>query len=107
MSYVISKKLTAYPPIPTPQAGTLPFLTGGIPKVASVLTANTGVWNGQSASFGFQWFVGSVSAYVSATVASYSISANNSGVGLTCRVFAGNATWGTNYRDIATATVIP
>ena len=107
MAYVIGKQITAYPPKPQPDVGAPPFLTGGIPKVASVLTANTGVWINNVGAFAYQWYVGSVTAYVSATVASYSISANNSGVGLTCRVFAGNATWGTTFRDAATATVIP
>lgn len=107
MPYVISKQRIAYPPIPHPDVGAPPFITGGIPKVASVLTANTGVWNGASVAFAYQWLLNGALAYASATNASYSISANNTGAGITARVFGGNATWGTFFRDSATATVIP
>src|SRR5678815_5736151 len=107
MPFVIAKARIGYPPRPQPDVGALPFLTGGIPKVASVLTANTGVWANNVGAFAYQWLLNGSLAYASATNASYSISANNSGAGLTARVFAGNATWGTNFRDAATATVIP
>jgi len=108
MSFVVGKRMISALPIGYADPGAPPFVSGGIPKVGSVLTANTGVWNGKGPfSSAFQWFVGSVSAYVSATNASYSISAANSGQFITCRVFANHATWGNNYKDFATGTVIP
>ena len=107
MSYLIGKRTITASPMGI-DASAQPFVSGGIPKVGSVLTANTGIWNGKGPfSSAFQWFIGGALAYASATNQSYSISANNSGQNLTCRVFAAHATHGTKYRDFVTGTVIP
>ncbi len=117
MAYTIGKRMTAYPPVLHPDAGARPFLTGGLNKVGSVLTVNTGgPWVGQGTAVpSYQWFLassaspgGGVLAYASATNASFSLSANNSGANLTCRVGFGNATWGTGVYDVVhPTTVVP
>lgn len=108
MAYVIGKKLLAANPRPIIDAGAPPFVAGGIPKVGSVLTANTGLWNGKGQFLSaFQWFLNGSLAYASATNQSYSISANNTGQNLTCRIFAKHATHGTSYVDSTIGIVIP
>jgi hypothetical protein len=109
MSYTIVKMIIGYPPRFTPGGGANqgPQFAGGLPKAGSIMTCNTGAWNGNgSPNFRFQWYVGTGSV-ANATNASYSISAGNAGSGLSCVVSAGNATWGTNYRVVQTATVMP
>lgn len=118
MSYVIGKQRIAYPPVLHPQMGGPPFITGApVIKVASVLTVNTGgPWVGQGTAVpSYAWYLASsaspgvgVLAYVSATNASFSVSANNSGAQITCRVGFGNATWGSGVYDVvAPTTVVP
>src|SRR5262249_49445074 len=109
MAYTIGKRLTAYPPRPMPSQGMNAFLTGGLAKVGSVLTLNTGLWQ---SSWGttipaIMWFVGGASAYASATNLSYSCSANDSTKGLSARVRMGNASWGTTEVWARTGTVAP
>jgi len=86
-----------------------PFLTGGLPKAGSILTVNTGLWEGGWGTVvpSFMWFLGSASAYASASAASYSVSANNSATGLSCRIRMGNASWGTTDVWARTGTCIP
>jgi len=117
MSYVIGKSRIAYPPVLHPQMGAVPFITGGIPKVASVLSVNTGgPWIGQGTAVpSYAWMINSpaspgvwIAPYVSATVASFSLSANNSGLNVKCVVGMGNATWGSGvYEAFAAGTVAP
>ena len=103
MAFTVGKRTTAYPPRPTTDISGQPFLTGGIPKVGSVLTANTGIWRGAgSMTPGLQWYSGG-SSIANATNQSYSI--QTAGGFLTCRMSMGNATWGTSWKDVATGTV--
>lgn len=106
MSYNIGKQMTAYPPHATNDIGAPPFITGGLIKVGSTLTANTGVWRGLgSLNPKFQWYFGTASV-VNGTNVSYS--AQSAASGLTCRMSFGNATWGTFWKDaVAPTTVIP
>lgn len=107
MSYVIGKRMIAHPPRYEPQAGSLPFMTGGLVKAGSILTLSTGIWNGQgSANPRVQWWLGTRTAYASATNFSYSLSAGDAGSGLTAVLSMGNATWGTNVRQVAAAGTI-
>ena len=109
MSYTIGKRITAFPPRFAPTAGAGPNINQ-VPKVGSIMTANTGAWYGHgNPNFRFLWYLGTRTAYASATNASYSISAADAGSWLTCRISAGNPTWGTNWRDAVagTTTVIP
>jgi len=102
----IGKRVTGYPPRPTPDAGGAPTL-GGFPRVGSALTMNTGLWNNPHGGFNpkFQWYSG-VSSILNATNQSFSIqSAGN--YFLTCRLSMGNGKWGTAWRDAATGTIIP
>ena len=104
MGFTIGKKMTAYPPHAMNEAGAPIALTGGIPKVGSVLSCATGAWRGLgSMNPKFQWFSG-VSSVANATSASFSVqSAGN--YFLTARLSMGNAVWGTWYKDISTGTV--
>ena len=105
MGYTIGKRMTAMPPRATPEPGGAPFLSG-LPKVGSVLTMNTGVWNGHPPfNPKFQWYSG-VSSIANATNQSFSVqSAGN--YFLTCRMSMGNQKYGTTWRDGATGTIIP
>jgi len=103
MSFTIGKQMTAYPPHATQDISGAPFLTGGIPKVGSVITANTGIWRGLgSLNPKFQWYWGTTSV-VNATNASFSI--QSAGSFLSCRMSFGNATWGTYWKEVATGTI--
>jgi hypothetical protein len=104
MAFTLKTMLTARTPRYQPMAGAPAFLTGGLPKVGSVLTANTGQWVGQgSQNPRFQWYSGG-SSILNATNASFSV--QSAGGYLTCRMSMGNATWGTTFKDVATGTVI-
>jgi hypothetical protein len=105
MGYTISKRMTVYPPSARNELGAPNFLTGGLPKVGSVLTMATGRWMGLgSMNPKFQWYSGTASI-ANATNQSFSVqSAGN--YFLTCRNSMGNAVWGTWYKDVATGTVI-
>lgn len=106
MSFNIGKKMTAFPPHAMVEQGSGPFLTGGIPKVGSTLTAITGIWRGLgSLNPRFQWNIGG-STLLNATNASFSIqSATASSLG--CRMSFGNATWGTWWKEVGTGTLAP
>jgi len=103
-NYTIGKRMTAFPPHAMIEQNAGPFLTGGIPKVTSVLTVATGPWRGLgSLNPRFQWYSG-VSSILNATNASFSVqSAGN--YFLTARLSMGNAVWGTWYKDVSTGTV--
>ena len=106
MSFTLRKGQTAYPPHPTQDIAGAGFMTGGLVKVGSVITANTGIWRGAGAlNPKFQWYFGT-SSVANATNASFSV--QSAGSGLTVRMSVGNATWGTYWRDVVAAgTVLP
>jgi hypothetical protein len=109
MAFTIGKRVIASAPRFSPTAGAGPSV-GQIPKVGSVVTCQTGDWYGHgSPNFKFMWYLGTRSAYASATNQSYSISAADAGSRLTCRMTAGNQKWGSNVVDayVGTTTVIP
>lgn len=106
MAFVIGKRMTTSQPRPTLEATGAPSLLGGLPKVGSVLTMSTGIWNGHPPfNPRFQWYSGA-SSIANATNQSLSVqSAGN--YFLTCRLSMGNAKWGTNWTYAATGTVLP
>jgi hypothetical protein len=104
MGFTIGKRMTAYPPRPTTDISGQPFLTGGIPKVGSTLTVNTGQWRGSgSMNPRFQWYSGG-SSILNATNQSFSLAAAGA-YNIAARMSMGNATWGTSWKEVSTGTV--
>lgn len=105
MSFTVRKAMTAFPPRLTPDVGAPVFLTGGLAKVGSVLTMNTGVWNGQGPQQPkFQWYFGTASV-VNGTNQSQSV--QSAGSWLTCVMTQGHSKWGTTIVKAMTGTVAP
>jgi hypothetical protein len=106
MAYTIGKRMVTYQPVARPEPGGAPFLTGGIPKVGSILTMQSGVWNGHPPfNPRFQWFTMGT-AIANATNSTFAIPVSASSM-LSCRMSMGNNKWGTNWRDGATGPIIP
>jgi len=110
MGFTVGKRMVAFPPTVRQEGGAggggnAPFINGGLPKVGSVLTANTGgAWVGHPPfNPRFQWYSGA-SSIANATNQSFSVqSAGN--YFLTCRMTHGNAKWGSNWTFAATGTI--